>query len=526
MSKTYRNIIFFFITIFALVGVLLFVTNRDRTVDPADDSVSASVAPVYLATSTMPLIVSGVVEAADSAVIYAKVGGVVTSLPVREGGFVSEGALLAVQATPVLDAEYALAAATGKQTTLEQELAAATRARAAEQAALTAYSTEEIATLRAGSNDARVREATAALLTTLETNVLVLTQAADFVNTHRELVDADERDAYEAAVALVYGEVPDYLRDNVAVARSDGASLADIIDALRTQETPDAALVGEAANIVREALHILYGEVFVPLEKVVLEGAVEEEVRERYDEEREALLTTMRTLHTARAAFDAQLDVLVEDAATRGSTVEISALDSAIAARYAADARRIEAQSREVVARTRAVVAARQALGRRLAPFGGTVAEVYAREGEYVAPGTPLLSLVGDGAREVFVPVPAFATPYITVGAPFRTVEGVVGAVVRRQTVGEGGSTTVVIGFQDGPAVGTSVRGELAIDVGTDMYAVPRAYLHFDTEGPFVRYEDGGMSRAAIEYDSGDMLYARLALPRSAALLPAGSITL
>jgi len=536
MHISYKTIGYIVMLGVVLAGVLVFLTSRgvEHTVAVSEREGGGAEqdarAPTYLATSTLPLRVSGMVEAADQAIVYAQTAGVVTALPVREGGVVTQGQVLAVQATPVADAERALAEASGVLTALEQEQARAARTTEAAQAGVRAYTAREVAALRAANNEARLQETGTALFTALEANVLTLTEAADFVNTHRGLFGTDEREAYDAAVATLYGGVPNYLRGSAAVPRAVGGGLDSALDTLRGEEPLDVLLLGQVAGVVEEVLMTLYDAVFVPAEEQVLDPVlrVDDDIRAAFDAQRVALITARDSLNAARAAFNTQADARVLDAATQDSTVVVTELDEEIATQYAAQALRIEVQSREVVAAREALAAAVQGLGRTVAPFMGSVSKVLVEEGEYVTPGTPLLELVGSGAHEVTVSVPAFAAIGLAPGAQFRASTGrVLGTVERVGSVQTGGSIAVVIALRpEAGAVGSSIVGTLAVAY-KELYVLSRSMVHFDADGAYVVYDDGTVSRATVRYDDGATLYAHIEVPQSdRALVPANSITL
>ena len=122
------------------------VVRGEEVVSPVEER--ALQEAVYLTTGVLPLCVSGVVEAADSTIVYAETAGVVRDLRVYEGAAVSVGQVLAVQSTPVADARLALAAAERELGQLNQSLNTELRAVQATQAGYQARSAAEIATMR------------------------------------------------------------------------------------------------------------------------------------------------------------------------------------------------------------------------------------------------------------------------------------------------------------------------------------------------------------------------------------------
>lgn len=510
---------------FAAVGAIAALAKGDE--DGAMQVTHEEPAPYYLASSTFPLAVSGVVQAADRAVLYAETNGPVTALPAREGAHVARGALLALQATPVPDAAQSLQAAENTLLNLTREGAALGAEGSMQQAAARALTAEEVALLRSASADRRIGEATDALLATLDASVVELLTAADFVDNNRSLFTAEGLRTYEDTVAMLYGSVPNFLRGGILTGAASDDELIQTLAALKREDAPAPEDVRSLGVLVGAALRSL-SEVFVSGEERALERKSTDPTSVLYSTylgERSSVATALAQTDAALAGLARAADAAREDRAAQELTVRVSETDRALARIEHTYAQQTHAAQRAVGQAALGVRAAERSLGALHAPFAGTVAEVHRQVGEYATAGTPLLTLLGTGARELTVRVPARELSYVAEGDPF-VVEGVpVGYVTRRSSVAEKGLGMVVVALTgDAPTVGESVVGALMLTVpGT--YRVPRAYVHFDSVGAYVRYESGATAHATVRADRGEAFYLAIddALPH--ALVPNLSAT-
>jgi multidrug efflux pump subunit AcrA (membrane-fusion protein) len=481
---------------------------------------------VFLSTSTVPVRVSGVVVATDSTVVYAETAGVVTTLPAREGATVGRGTVLAIQATPVADARLALAAAERGLGGLQQSLNSELRSGQSVQAAYRAYSASEIASLRAEGNDTRVQEGSTALLTALQQSVLSITSAVNYVHQNRPLFSAAGLRLYDEVVTGLYGTVPDYFRGGVTTA---GASATDLETMLKEVTLTNDPAALETLSLLVDGQLTALTKLFVTGESDVFDRGssfVTASMQSEYIAERAAVLSAAQSLHSTSATFAQVVDSVLEDGVSQQTNVNVTDIDRELALTQASYAEAIALQADAVAAAGEGVAAAEASLGRPRAPFAGTISRVFVEEGQYVMPGTPLLTLVGSGARELRVTIPTALLSGVAVGQAFQ-VEGVtVGYVDRFSPVSEGGSAEVVVALSGAAvSVGSSLSGTLLTTV-SDVYAVPRSHVFFNADGPYLIYEDGEETKVVIIYDAGALLYVTGVAHRTLPLQAARSITL
>ncbi len=486
--------------------------------EPVQESVAATAgtkSSVYLSTSTVPMRVSGVVSAADSAIIYAQTAGVITELPAQEGTRVTPGQLLARQATPVADAHVALAAAERELAVTQQSQSIEVTAGQASQAEVRSYSAAEIAALRTAGNSNRTAEVSSSLLTAVEQGFLSAIEAVQYVNENRPLFSADGLDLYDEVVTDLYGRIPNYFLGPVLRAKSTSENMQLLIEETRNASVSDAdklVLLGTLAAAQLSTLH----QLFTTGESDVFDRrstSVTDSEQAEYLTQRRAVLAAEQSLLGVLAQFQQVTDEVLEDTVGQQTNVSVTAIDGELAALQARYAGLIAAQSEQVARAGEGVAVAEQSLGYARAPFAGTVAKVLADVGEYVLPGTPLLRLVGTGARELEVSIPVSVLPAVQTGQEFRVADQVVGFVARVSEVSEGGSGKAIITLtgETLPLIGASLSGDLMTPLDS-VFAVPRSHVFFDTDGPYIKYEDGETSRVAVVYDTGAVLY--LTVPR------------
>ena len=504
-----------------------------HSADGSDASVEASsLAPstpgmTYLQTRTVPVRVSGVVRAVDHVTIYAQTAGVVTTLPVREGALVSRGDLLAIQASPVTDAHIARVSAENEVRSLEQSRARDMRDIEAHQAGTRATSASEVARLRASSTHARFEEAGTALATALDQSILTMAQALDYIHTNRYLFSAEGLVLYTDIVREIYGTTPRHLRGPLLI---PGRETTGLTRGLQEAREVDDFPALQSLSARAETQLIALTELLQTVEEEILErntSYVSEEMREEYTRQRTSILSAVQTLQSADARFVQAANNKREDAASQQTNVAVGDLDEELAQMQAQYAERLARQSDVVSDAALGVVAAEQALARPRAPFSGLVARVFVDEGEYVTPGTPLLSLVGDGAREIVVSVPAHLLSGVTVGQSLMRGDDTIGQVARVSQVADGGSGIVIVTLDTTyeMRVGSAVSGTLSLE-HSGVFAVPRSYVFFDNDGPYITYANGEVSRVSVVYDTGSVLYVEVSHVLDQPLRRAHSVSL
>jgi hypothetical protein len=156
------------------------------------------------------------------------------------------------------------------------------------------------------------------------------------------------------------------------------------------------------------------------------------------------------------------------------------------------------------------------------------IKDVFVDYGEYLMPGSPILTIVGNTAQEIKVTVPKTILPMLHVGDAFVSNEVIVGHVDRFAPVLSAGKVEVFISLENGEYTnGDTLKGSIEItleDLENVVY-VPRDYLHFDNSGVFVLTEEKEPIQVQIVYDGGKFVLVKSENITSKKLTPSKGIT-
>lgn len=518
-----------------LLLALALVTGVLRSPADAAPTTAASSTPVPAtypdtATTSVPLAVVGVVSAAEEVTVRAQAAGTLHRVAVKEGTPVRAGTPLAYIDTPVTASERALAAARATGRALGADATHAARASAAQSSSVEAETTALEATQHAAYLERTADEEARGVVTALESAARTVGRALDFVDANRALFPSESVAQQRALAAVLYGEEPAYLGQNV---RLGPAPRGDLLESLRTlseESVPDSADTSALARKVDGALaglHALYAraeENFFDegqLSTVDPRYAAYLELRAHVAGAQQALQSSEAALR--RADEGRALDATARNAARTRADLAYEGADT-----QAAYAARIAEQERVIQSAEQAVFGAQLSLARPVAPFAGYISHVFVKGGEYVTPGTPLYTLTGTGARELTVHVPVALVAHVRVGAPFVTDGDIAGSVARFAPSARAGTVPVVVELTEGaPVVGDVLRGTLLLATeDADFRAVPRSHVWFDSTGPYVRDTRGATARFEVMYDTGAYLYGSCTPACTEPLAPAISGTL
>lgn len=481
------------------------------------------------ASSTVPLQVSGVVTAADQAVIRAEMNGVVTALPLREGAAVSAGALVAVQAAPVAAAQLALADAQRGLVGTSQASAVSAAEYQAAVSQIAQASADEIAALHATANEAVVAEQADQLLTALSGAAVSMIATMDFIDANRSLFPVNDMDLYREVIESLYNRQPNFFTNGVLYPLDSPDDVLAQLDALQQAPVVDPAEVQQLAAVVESNL-LSVSTLLASAERDVLDERVLDRSDARYSEyftQRTNTLEQLAAIQQAYQGLRSTVSNTAEDHVGQTQSTETATAAAAQARAQAAFAVQIAAQQAAVAAAQQAIAQATLGLTRPTAPFAGVVSQVHAREGEFVTAGTPLVTIVGTGARELTVSVPTALVPLLAEGQVY-TVAGVpVGYLDRFSTVGTGaGATAVITLTADTLPVGASVSGTLeATGAAAGVLSVPRPVVRFSAQGAYVLTERGDAVPVHIVYDAGAYLFIRTVTPLTEPLVPSAGLT-
>lgn len=504
-----RKFIWFLAAVIAVFGYLSITHTREAVFQYAPARVEKS--SVTLSTSTIPLKVSGVVEATDSALISAEANGVIDQIYVTEGSVVSAGALLAVQATPVENATMVLRQAEADLSGVERSASMDAAENALAQAEVIAYSAEEIATLSALTSDNRVADAAAGMLVAAESNVTALLDALQFINENKPLFDVDTFPIFEEVIADLYGSIPKQFQ---APVQRSVSSEADLLAFVRELAAGGQVSVIDAQNLysLLETENAALLEMYSGGERDILDRArvtPNSTTYEEYFAKRAEVIAARRALVQQNAVFRQAVDQAATAAVDQDQSVSTSELDAASAERQAAFSKELSMAASRVAAAASGVAIAQRSLGEVRAPFAGVIAKRLIEVGEYAAAGIPIVQLEGVHGAEVEVHIPLVFASSLAVGDSFMLDGKTVGIVDRFSPVSSGNVIAATVLLTEGSfPIGSTVSGELMLKRGGAVFAAPRSYVHFDASGAFV-LEEGSKEprRVSVVYDTGAVLY-------------------
>ena len=474
--------------------------------------------------ATISIPVSGMVKATNHVVVRAKTAGEVINIYAREGTTVEQGQLLARQNTPIENAQYELASAQGALSSVQNAAMVSGRQTASAEQSVVALTAREVALLRQSGNSAGVTESVKQLAVTLDGAITNLSATLDFVDQHKPLFTADGMNTYRGLVAALYNRQPNFLSGSVQYSIK---SPADIIQ--RLQESKDTGIYDatemQAIGVLVEAQMNALTELLATGEKEIFDVkkvASNDPVYTQYLTSRQTAITTAGLVQSAMAGVRSALSSTNEDLLQQGKSVTVTEADAKEAIRQVDFAEAVARASAVVSNSSMGVITAQISLGNATAPFSGTVSRVEVEVGEYVQPGSPILTLVGTAGKELEVTVPATFVNHLKAGQEFISHDKVVGYVSRFSTVAEKGSVQVVIELiAEELAVGDSIAGNISVAEGvTDGLSLPRAYVHFTSAGAMVNTNTNERISVAIVYDYGETVFIRGNLKPGMKVLP------
>lgn len=509
---TYRWWLFVVVAVSTLVLWWTFPVATAE-VTPIEDSSPLNNTYTLQNTKLLPVPASGVVEATNHTVVRAKTAGEITDIFAREGAVVVAGQLLARLDTPVVDSTYALSLAQADFSRIQSEATVSSKNTVATNQSVVAFSAHDIALLRETGNQSGVEESSKQLATTLEAAVLNLSATADFVDQNRYLFSKSGMETYRQLVTDLYGRQPNYLTGSILYGVTNSENLLKRLKENKASSQYNAEEMQALAVLVDGQLNALT-ELLATGERTVFDKQAVDSADAVYTEylvKREAALTAQTSVQSAIAGLRSTITATSEDALNQGKSVVITEADAKEAKRQADFAVVLAGANAMVSNASLGVVSAQIGLGQARAPFSGTVSKVEANVGEYVQPGSPILTLVGTAGKELTVTVPATFVNHLEVGQEFVRNDKVIGYVSRFSTMAERGSVQVVIEVvSDEVAIGDSITGDILLSEGaTDVVSLPRGYVHFTSTGAVVITDSDKRIPVTIAYDYGETVFVR-----------------
>lgn len=493
----------------SIVGHLFFMPKEGHT----EQSVPTQPALYsFPASTTVPVRVSGIVEAVDTVLVRAQVGGTLTTLQVTEGTPVTQGALLSQIDAPVISSEIALQDAYGTLSVVAKE---AQQSAQEYQTEKTKYLTEDSSvqnTLRKVNDENRIQDNARLVLTNLQASILTLVAGLDFIDTNRTLFPKESIDSYRNIVASLYEDnEPSFLSNGIRYnIHSENESIA-LLKSLQTQEPVDVNSVFELSALIDSDLTALQ-QVFTSAETRFFDErrlATDMSVYAQYLDHRSNTATSQNVLQTSVNALRASHDTGTTNTQTLDTSLALALIDEQASLTQTEYAENLTKQQLIVANAQSGVARAQYSLTKSHAPFSGVISEVFVEQGEYVAPGTPLYTIVGKGVREVKTTIPLDYLPLLAEGELFVMNDTPAGVVRHFAPLAVKGSVEVFIELTSPLfVIGDVVRGELLLQsTNTNVTMVPRSHLSFDSHGAYITYESGDRSYFQILHDIGDFVY-------------------
>lgn len=503
---------------FVFLGTLI---REFRTSPALPQSVQKDMVPEHFTPeelSTFGYAVSGVIESSDSITVRAQTAGVVTALSHREGSEVNVGDVLLTQEVPLLDSRIALTQSTNELTALSQNAALITHTGESESArVLQGAKLENLMLTKEGATSSS-ENSTSLLATQVYGAVAVLVSVLDFIDLHESYFTRESLKEFRETVGVLYGESQTFFNGPLQYRLESHDDILTLLDVL-TKDTmyPDTAQLIVVATLVDGELNAVRN-VLVDGESDFFDAKVVKEESTLYGAylgHRERIVEAQATLRSRIGSVRDSLVTNEQSILSAETQSTLQEIEYATAAQKAENAAQSAQQSNRVSNAALDVLYAEGSLGMPRAPFSGVIGEVFVNEGEYVVPGTALMTLVGVGAKELRVTVPATMLPYLEEGAAFTSDSIVLGHVTRFAPVLTSGVVTVFIALTDADFVpGDILRGEIQCKLAvSEVIALPRAYLSFDSTGAYVRTLSGARVRVVIMHDTGTTLLVKPITP-------------
>lgn len=521
-----------FVTIVVIIlGYVLLQTKTPSELDTIN-IVQDKTAFYELKTASGTVHVAGVVTSADSAVVSAKTNGVLQSLLVTEGTIVSDNQKVAIQDTPVANAQLAYKSALENQMIAEQLAMVDNRIYTAEKASVTARTTEEIALITTEAVKTQLQAETGSVRTAIESSLTTMLDTLSFVHENPELFSDSRRKQFSEIVNDLYGSIPNHFSSGINygedITTTDTREVLEQmrdfdIDSLSVIDTENLGVIvmGQLRALV--TLYTTAEEDVLDRDKIVQGGGE----YTTYFTNRANILGSLSALEIAQKTLQSKIDILSQTSVANKQSVSITDIDKTLAERQANFSEGIALAAEKAARAATNLATAEVSLGTVYAPFSGVVSTVFVETGEYIAAGQPLFTLHGNKARELIVSVPVNVGTQLKTGTSFYTDGEISGTVDRFNPVQQGHSIEVFISLSDTSLpVGSSLQGELSFDTTDGIFLVPREYVFFNSDGPYVQTETGERYLLQIVLDNGATLLISFVedIPKEL-LIPNRSIT-
>lgn len=457
--------------------------------------------------------VSGIVSASDTVVVRAQVAGVATAVFASEGDMVSKNSLLAVQDLPVVNAEQNLAQTRAKLVSLTGDSSESLKNSYAAQQSLLEASSLAVSKEREASGKQSVNEAAKNLATVLDTAVVNMSVTADFVDRNKSYFPAEALSKYRNLLESMYSRQPSYLAGSLQYSLNSSDNILKKLELIRSDNNYNESEIKEVSTLVDLQFNLLT-DILASAETNFFDGKkveADDPLYSQYVEKRTVATSQQNALRHATAALKSTQSMTNEDLLHQEKNTATAGLVSTEATVQANFTKDLKRASDLVSQGEIGVTSAGLSLGYARAPFSGEVAKLDIEVGQYLLPGDSIMTLVGNGGKELKVNVPAVFLPYLKIGQEFVVDGNVLGLVGRFSSVSSNGGALVIIEvLNEDVLVGESLRGHLKLTGGaTDLWSLPRAYVHFTSLGPAAKTKDGKIIPITIAFDYGGKLLVK-----------------
>lgn len=511
-----------------LIAVLVFSDSDTKPID-APESLQEAHSMKPAAQVILPFAVSGIVDATESMTLRTQTAGTIDSIRVREGDIVNAQTLLLTQDTSVLDRRLELQEA---QNTLGQQkqhadMLAKNDAAARTTAQFTGSQEKELLLNTDTLEQAEVTQSL--LLVAAHAAALQVSTVLDFYDVQRSYFPAQTLDLYLSVLTNIYGDQPNYLSNGIIYNVPSGDDILRELQLYKDQSIVDGTQLYEATTRLATQLAILQ-QLLTQSESIFFDESIvdpESDLYATFMEYRSAVLSSQVALRTAQQNFTSA-DNAVKQTKLAGETERtISQINALAAAKQSALSDTMTLQTGVVQKAQLGVLYAQKNLAQSYAPFSGIVSHLFVDTGEYVQPGSPLLTLEGVSGYETVVHIPIQMVDMLQEGQEFLVDGAVVGRVSHFAPTAITGSVNVFIELTGTHVPGEYVSGQLQLHTDhTNIIEVPRSYIYFTNEGPAVRSVEHILYPVEILYDASDVLYVRTDSSYPLELIPAVQTTL
>ncbi len=454
--------------------------------------------------------VSGIIEAKNTVILKAKTSGTITKILKEEGADVYQNQTLIVQEIPLLSAKTNLQNAQNALSILAQKNAL-TQTESGFKQSLVSLNSAKTGLEIAYETALIQNQNTASLLASqVNASLLTLISTLNFIDEYEAYFPSADLTKFKETVATLYGEEKTYITGKIRYSIKSHENILETIKSLDTKTYPDIKKLIEISEITDKELTATK-EILGSAEYRFLDShtfSTTDTGYTSYISNRASVLETQANLReimgNARSLATSNQSSILNSK----TNYQITDISSKTADDILKNQNNIYNQTKELTNAQIALISEERNLGIMKAPFNGTVKDVFVDYGEFVMPGTPILSIVGAGVQEMQVTVPKTILPLLTVGDAFVVNGEIVGRVNRFAPVLSDGTVSVYITLENNSYInGNSLSGKVEFSIATkDMASIPRNYVHFDTNGAYVVTEDNSKVKVSIIYDSGDTL--------------------